>query len=230
MSRRMLIVPAAIALAFAAAAEANAGVVLFSDLGPGGSVYQAGSGAIVQGLGSNITNARSFSVSGSGQFNVTQIDLAMVEDQKSANTFFLNTFTASIWTDNGGIPGTQLGSWNLSTSVPNGTCCGLTTRNGITGVTLTGGDTYFMAAGPVTPSDGSKVEWENNTQGATTLEVGSLNGGVSWIKGGSVTNAAFDVLGVAPPPPSVPEPASLILLGGGLAAVFAARKSRKTAQ
>jgi len=195
-------------LVFLAAAIPSSASVLFSDLGTGGSVYQSGSGAIIQGQsGDNITNARAFTVAGTGDFDVTQFDLGVVEDKNGATTFYLNTFTASIWTTSSGHPGTELGSWNLSTNEPNGSCCILVSQTGITGITLTGGTQYFMVLGPVASNDGSKVEWENNTTGATTAEVGSVNGG-AWIVGspGGITNAAFDVLGTASDT-GVPEPA-----------------------
>ena len=213
----------ALAALAAGANLANAGV-LFSDLGTGGSVYSAGSGAIVQGIsGDNIAQARPFTVSGSGLFDVTQFDLGVVKDTSGVGTFYLNTFTASIWTDSSNQPGTELGSWTLSANEPNGSCCLLATQTGIAGVTLTGGTEYFMVLAPVNQNDGSKIEWENDSVGQNSALLGSLNGG-AWVHDSTGTGAAFDVLGDA----AVPEPASIMLLATGLAGLLAMvrRKSR----
>lgn len=208
----------------AAAIPAVAETVLFSDLGTGGSVYDNSGVSILQGSGSGswITQARMFTVAGSGSFNVNQIDLGALETPPVGNTF-----TASLWTDSSSKPGTELGSWNLiATSI---SCCGLTTQSGISGVTLMGGVTYFMVLGPQNPTDHSKVEWALNTQGSTSLIEGSLNGGATWITegGGLQTNGAFDVLGTAVPSTVTPEPGSMLLLGTGLIGLCAELKRRR---
>jgi hypothetical protein len=194
---------------------------LFSNLGT--PVYQAGSGSLVEGVAPWITQARPFTVSGSGDFNVTQIDLGMVHQLGAS------TFVASIWSSNSGAPGTALDSWTLTTAEPLGSCCLLATQTGITGLTLTGGDLYFMVAGPVGSNDGSKQEWADNTIGQIVTVYGSLNGGSTWIAETSTTNAAFDVLG-DPVVSSVPEPGTLTLLGGGFVAIAAMLRRKRRLQ
>jgi hypothetical protein len=201
-------------LALAPVIFANAGT-LFTDLGTGGSVYDPSNGSTVKGSGSggsSITQARPFTVAGTGDDLVSQIDLGFVTQTGTP------TFTASIWTDNSGLPGVELGTWNLSTSVTLGHCCGLSSQTGITGVTVTGGTEYFMVVGPRSLTDNSFNQWQWNTTGAVADQLGSLDGGATWINDGQGANLAFDVLGTS----AAPEPHSLLLLGAGLAGMLTA--------
>jgi len=90
---------------------------------------------------------------------VIQIDLAVSNDEDTLDTFY-----ASIWTENAGIPGTEVSGayWSLSTSAIFGTCCALVSITGITGVNLTGGQEYFMILGPLSLSDSSFNVWDWN--------------------------------------------------------------------
>src|ERR1039458_3732803 len=129
------------------------GNTLFSDLGTGSTVYSLGLGApygiglgicgskAVGCAGSSSMIAELFTVAGTGNLPVWQIDLAVLNENSS-----LPTFTASIWTDVGGLPGVQVPGafWNASTPYVVGTCCGLVSIQGITNVTLTGGSQYFL--------------------------------------------------------------------------------------
>ena len=119
--------------------------ILFSDLGPTGNVYISytssaafgGSAATAfQPNGRSITVGDLFTVSGGGP--VSQIDLAVF------NLETPNTFYASIWTDNAGIPGIQVPGayWSLTTTSFTGACCSLVSITGITGVNLNGGQQY----------------------------------------------------------------------------------------
>ena len=162
-------------------------------------------------VGTSFTAANEFTVAGSGNFNVSQIDLAV------GYVTGLNSFYASIWTDNGGLPGTQVGGalWqNLSSSQNFGGCCGLVTISGISGVSLTGGQSYFMILGPMNLTDTTWEAWNLNDQGVTGLDLYSTNGGSTWNSNGTQTLGAFDVIGSQGG--GVPEPASLFLLGSGL--------------
>lgn len=201
--------------------HANA-AVLFSDLGTGGSVYSSDPGAIIKGSGaggSSITQARPFLVSGTGDFDVSQIDLAVWNQVGNP------AFTAAIFTDIAGLPGVSLGSWTL-TATTFGACCALASQSGIAGVTLTGGTTYFMAAGPTVLTNDTDYNWQPNSVGYITPLFASLNGGATWIPDSSGAGAAFDVLG-DPAAASTPEPESFLLLGTALAGLLFRRGALK---
>jgi PEP-CTERM motif len=204
------------------------GAVIFSDLGTGSNVYNTSSNSwgvegsnntfspgIAQGI------AALFTAGGSGSEAVGQIDLGM--------WYFggLNTFTASIWTDVAGAPGSQVAGafWGLSTSNVYNNCCVLATVSGISGVTLTGGQQYFMILQPVSYSDTSTNGWAYNSQGVSADIQSTQNGSIWFDQGSSANYAAFDVLGAAA---AVPEPGTLLLIGAGVAAVVL--KKRMSAQ
>jgi hypothetical protein len=200
---------------------------LFSDLGTGNNVYNdtsefdlAGSSSIYGAINNSNSSmfADQFTVSGTGSLPVLEIDLAV------SNILGGNSFFASIWTDNSGTPGTQVPDafWDLSTTNTAETCCSLVTITGITGVTLTGGDEYFLVLGPQSDTDGSWNGWNYNSMGATGLSLQSTNGGLSWntyYANGPL--AAFDIVS--------PEPGSWLMIGLGLAAIVSGARYRRRA-
>lgn len=202
-----------------------AGTILFSDLGTGSDVYNTGGLPAPNGMGWGICGsaadgcsglsaitAQLFTVAGTGSLPVTQIDLAVSNDNSSLNTFY-----ASSWTDDGGVPGAEVAGahWSLSTT-NTGTCCSLVSVTDISGVDVTGGSQYFMVLGPLSLGDASINTLHYAFSGVTGFADGSTNGGSSWIPGFEVPLGAFDVL-------NTPEPNTMVLLCLGLAGLAAAQ-------
>ena len=193
----------------------------YTDLGSGSNVYQCCDGWTVSGtgtVGTSFTAANLFTSLLSGSVN--QIDLGV------GYVTGVNSFYAAVFTDNGGLPGTQL--WrqdNLSSSTNFGSCCGLVTITGISGLNLTAGSQYFVVLGPETLNSTVWEAWNWNSQGVNGLDLYSTDGGNSWNSNGTGNPiGAFDILGSSSTSSTTtgttPEPSSLLLLGTGLVAVF----------
>jgi hypothetical protein len=212
----------AIALATLLAGPAWGGI-FFSDLGSDSTVYNTVTGYAVAGSGSlelaSYVSANSFETVAGG--SVSQIDLAV------SNFSGSNEFSASIWTDSSGMPGTMVSgaSWGVTTAVSVGSCCDLTILPYISGVTLAPDTDYFMVLGPVILNDNSFNEWNWNTVGATGVNLYSENGG-SWATPPSATTGAFEIIGTISEPGTIPEPATLTLFGLGLVGVGFMRRRK----
>jgi hypothetical protein len=194
----------------------------FTDLGPMGNEYQSSTGWTISGtgtLGTSFTAANLFTSLASG--SVSQIDLAI------GYVTGTNAFYAAIYTDNNGLPGTQLfREDNLSSSQDFGGCCGVVTISGISGLSLTAGQDYFVVLGPETLGATTFEVLNWNNQGVDGLDLYSTDGGNTWNSNGTGNPlGAFDILGSSGTG-SVPEPSSLLLLGTGLVGAFTTMRKK----
>jgi hypothetical protein len=184
---------------------ANA-AVLYSNFGPGNSYACCIGSGVFGGIFGSGVDAMPFTPTAAG--DVGQIDLAL-------NTFIGTSggVTISLWTNNGGALGTQLGSWSAN---PPGS--GLLTIGGISGVHLDALTSYFLAA--TEAGDAIDIWYDNNTGAFGTI-----------IIAGSPQNnflKAFDVLSANVTTP-VPAALPLFATGLGAMALLARRRKRKSA-
>jgi len=201
---------------------ATAQSTFFNDLGTGNDVYQEGTGWTVSGTGTigiSFTSANLFTSLASGSVSEIQLGVGYAGGT--------NAFYASIWTDNGGLPGTELwNQQNLSSSQDFGGCCGLVTITGITGLSLTAGQQYFVVLGPESLNSTAFFAWNWNSTGVDGLDLYSTNGGQTWNSNGTGNPiGALDILGSSGTG-TVPEPSSLLLLGTGLVGAFSTLRKK----
>lgn len=191
------------------------GNILFSDLGPAGSIYDDTSFWNICGnLGCGMMQiANRFVVEGTGSQSVTRIDIA------TGSILPPNTFDVAIWTDLGGVPGTEVpnAEWHGLSAAELGPCCGnLVTIGSIAGVRLDGGQQYFLVVKPSYDFDTTWNIWYYNNTGVEGLALASMDGGSSWFNAtSSPSNAlgAFDILGT-------PEPGTTLVCGALLIALL----------
>ena len=195
---------------------------IFSTLGPG-STYALSSPLAVGAACSPLCDeAAAFTVPSGSNYQLTQIDVAIVYGDSGTNGV-----TIKLFTDSGGIPGALVPSatWVLTglpvsplpTSIqPSQTIAA------ISGIILDGGTQYWLA---VFPEDSTaRMGWAFDATGQSGQVATSFNGASSW--GGASTyspTVAFDVQGTVSP---IPEPDTLLLLGLGLISIFAVSRGR----
>jgi hypothetical protein len=128
-------------------------------------------------------------------------------------------YTLALMTDNGGLPGSILESWSVTSSFIAGECS--TCFNSVFDkqhIVLQAGVQYWLVPFPSTGFNGG---WLDNSAGSLGAVAESLNGGKTWsFTTAEPTLGAFDVKS------TVPEPSTLILFGSGFLGIMGAARRK----
>jgi len=211
----------------ALAASPAAADTIFSNYGPG-QTYDDQNGWAVNGASTPefpgyLAQAAGFTASVSA--NVTQIDLAAYAVAgtpafpgvpATPGNSGTPTLDVSLWTDVGGVPTAELGSWTVNSI---STFHGFTEQAplvvDVTGVSVIAGDNYFVELTPGNPL--SLVTWQDNPTDAAGPMWSSFLGPLT-----TQPEEAFAVLD------GVPEPAAWTLMLAGFALTGAAIRRRRS--
>lgn len=180
---------------------------IFNDFDAGHS-YNCCNGWTVSGPGSppgQFIAANEFNAGASGF--VSEIDLAIGKVVGDGGG------TVSLYTVSNDLPGTLLGSWDFVAHQNVGNCCAFETITVDGGPMLTQGTDYFMV---LNADNITWDSWNQNTVGATGLDLYSTDNGNTWKSNGIQTLGTFAIEGTA-----VPEPGTLVMLGSGIVAAAA---------
>jgi hypothetical protein len=193
-----LIIFASLTLPFLTIANAD---TIFSDLGPGNSHtdhgYTVSGSASVAGF-----NEVAMGFTPSGDFLLQQIDVA-VEALTGTNSVVL-----TLNSDNGGLPGSVIMSWNISNLPPddssNANFVETVTPGSV--INLAFGTQYWLVVAP--GASDTLAGWDNSNSGESVIAYNIGDGYFTHTN----ESVAFDVLGN-----TVPEPASGLLAAVGMA-------------
>src|SRR5579859_275203 len=199
---------------------------VFSNIGSGYSSVHGLSVNDVAPIGplseTNSESASLFTVASGSGFDLTQIDIALVDDNIAGGITVNDIYDVKLMTNSSGLPGTVLHTWTL-TNVPadDGSVTTIQSSqiiSGITGITLTGNTTYWLAAFP--HQLGTQGKWMEPTVDNGTF-ANSTNFGTTW-SATTFTEGAFDILGTPATAGGspVPEPSSILLFSSGAAGLF----------
>ncbi len=186
--------------------------VIYSNLGSPVQ-FEASSGLTVASGGTDYSTAFSFVVTGNS-YQLTQIDYAAFLIAGGGT----DTVTATIYTDNGGKPGTAI----YTTNPPNG---GFQVQNAIEvmdavtgGPVLNGGSTYWLSLDA--PTD-SSVGWSYSDVPTAFGDDENFVSGM-WQSQGTKTQGAFEIDGII----AAPEPMTTSLFISGFASLLILRRNK----
>jgi hypothetical protein len=188
---------------------------IFTDFGPG-NAFDHSTGWIVSGLGSSsgIAFSPAMPFSSSVEANLTQIDIAMANDNVGSST--VKTATLTLFTNTGGALGPALGSWTVTNILNiNGGGPTVLSVTGISGVHLNSGGNYYLQA---SASGDADEGWYTNSIGLSgTLLILRSDETDPVLQEGTL--GAFDIIGDITAASATPLPAALPLFAGGLGAL-----------
>jgi hypothetical protein len=138
------------------------------------------------------------------------IDMAI-----SFNAGVSNQFTFALMTDSGGLPGSILESWSLTTTFFTGCAHCFETVFSTQQLVLQAGTQYWLVPFPNHTMD---ANWDQNVVGALGTAAFSLDGGKTWTLNPNSSMGAFDVRGMSST--TVPEPSTFGFMATGLAGII----------
>jgi hypothetical protein len=212
MTRKLLCV---VTLVFGLTIAAAADTVIFSDFGPGNS-YDTSTGWTLGGPNSPVCCQEiAMQFTPGTTINLKQIDLA------AGWVLGTNSLTLQLAVDNNGASGTILETWTLGPMGSFGQNNPPLTAISVLNPLLQAGTVYDIVA---IPADDEWAAWNLNDQGVNGQFLFSTDVGQTWNTTFG-TLGAFDVIGGTTG--GVPEPASLFLLGSGVAMLASKLKRTK---
>ncbi len=178
--------------------------VIYSDLG---SPFNANSGLAVVAGGTDYSTAMQFQVPYS--YVVNQIDFVaqLISGGDTA-------IDATIYTDNGGVPGTEIFTTGYVSNLLSNTAAEIEEPI-VGGPTLTTGGTYWLSLDGDTSDT---IRWNYNGAGASGLVASYTSG---WVAS-SRELGAFELDGTL-----IPEPATFLLIAPAIGTLFLRRRMRR---
>jgi hypothetical protein len=191
-------------LALAALAVAGGGAradIVYSDLGPGGS-WDKNNAWVVN---SSFYQAFAFTPTAATNLSTVELPLGVFSGT--------NDVKVQVRSSSNNLPGAVLEEFDFQGLGDPFTHTDLSVGESVLHPELMAGQQYWVVVLPGAPD--TSAAWNENSIGLFGQTTFSHDGGQTWVVnqfGGGPT-AAFEVTGG--PAPAVPEPASLVLLGGG---------------
>ena len=187
----------------------------FTDLNPNGSL---GSGQFtvyfVDNYGTKYYYLPQEQFTAGVSVALTEIDVGLNVSYGLAGSVY-----AILYSSVGNTVGSVLGSWKLTTPAIMGTY--LATATGITGINLVAGTSYFLGIQAGSDQGSGDLFLVSNDQAVSGILYERIGSSSTETNYGQVTLSAFDLIGNGT---SVPEPASLAILGFGIGVLAAARR------
>jgi len=212
--RANLLIGAVLVVVLAAPGVVQASSIIYSTFGSGNSYKLMEWG--IDGTSTSNPEAMAVSFSPPSNYLFNSASFAFATDISIASEQFLVALTNS----SSGRPGSTIESFSVTVSGSSGA---IYTVSSLLNPQLVSGTTYWLTVSPSTAS--FLGGWFANNQGITGFAASDLTNGYTVVSGSGWTTPAYSVSGTLSGG-QVPEPASLLLLGAGLAALAAWRRKK----